>query len=255
MKEASRIINESNIPKVNIAKYLGVSRQMLYNYLGLESIDDLPRDKKEKLFNLFGIKKETELKNIKVDESYTALLETRINEGLLDAYNKESMTDLKGLNKKEQSLIIDIFSLLKEKLLEDQTDREYKTLQYLLMYLQKLDQVEELKYILAYMAKSNTQIPVSEYAYNDDKQYIFEGILFSAMTLYVNGGASRSKVAESHKKWEKEIEAKKEEQLSRTQELNCFKQQALRELGYSSINETNAKEVFEKIAEIMSSKF
>ena len=75
------------------------------------------------------------------------------------------------------------------------------------------------------------------------------------MTLYTNGSASRSKVAESHKKWEKEIEAKKEEQLSRTQELTCFKEQALSELGYSSINENNAKEVFEKIAEIMSRKF
>lgn len=255
MKEASRIINESNIPKVNVAKYLGVSRQMLYNYFGLNTMEDLPRDKRDKLFNLFGVKSEAELKDIKVDEGYTALLETRINEGLLDAYNKESIADLKGLNKKEQSLIIDIFSLLKERLLADQTDKEYNTIQYMLMYLQKMDQMEELKYILAYMAKSNTQIPVSEYIYNEDKQYIFEGILYSAMSLYIGGNASRSKVSESHKKWEKDIEAKKEEQLSRTQELNCFKQQALRELGYTAINESNAKEVFEKIAEIMSSKF
>ena len=34
-----------------------------------------------------------------------------------------------------------------------------------------------------------------------------------------------------------------------------FKTQALNELGYTSINENNAKEVFEKIAEIMSRKF
>ena len=212
-------------------------------------------DKKEKLFNLFGIKNESELKKIKVDESYIALLESRINEGLIDAYNKESIADLKGLNKKEQSLIIDIFSLLKEKLLEDQTDTEYNTLKYVLFYLQKMNQVEELKYILAYMAKSNTQIPINEYIFNEDKQYIFEGILYSAMSLYVSGNASRSKVTESHKKWEKDIEAKKEEQLSRTQELISFRHQALRELGYTSINDDNAKEVFEKIAEIMSSKF
>ena len=75
------------------------------------------------------------------------------------------------------------------------------------------------------------------------------------MTLYTNGNASRSKVAESHNKWEKEIESKKEEKLSRTQELNTFRAQALQELGYSAINENNAKEVFEKIAEIMSRKF
>ena len=46
----------------------------------------------------------------------------------------------------------------------------------------------------------------------------------------------------------------KEEKLSRTQELTNFKQQALKELGYNFVNEDNAKEVFEKIAEIMSRK-
>ena len=46
----------------------------------------------------------------------------------------------------------------------------------------------------------------------------------------------------------------KEEKLSRTQELTHFKQQALKELGYTGVNESNAKEVFEKIAEIMSRK-
>ena len=45
MKNASRIINEANISKVNVAKFLGVSRQMLYNYLALTSIEDLPKDK------------------------------------------------------------------------------------------------------------------------------------------------------------------------------------------------------------------
>ena len=45
-----------------------------------------------------------------------------------------------------------------------------------------------------------------------------------------------------------------EEKLSRTQELNTVKIQALKELGYTEINEDNAKEVFEKIAEIQSRK-
>ena len=44
------------------------------------------------------------------------------------------------------------------------------------------------------------------------------------------------------------------ELLSRTQELNTVKIQALKELGYTEINEDNAKEVFEKIAEIQSRK-
>ena len=45
-----------------------------------------------------------------------------------------------------------------------------------------------------------------------------------------------------------EIEQKNEEKLSRTQQLNTVKIQALRELGYSDINTNNASEVFEKIA-------
>ena len=93
-----------------------------------------------------------------------------------------------------------------------------------------------------------------EYKFQEDKQFIFEGILYSALTLYNNGGASRSKLQESHKRWVQEIEAKNEEKLSRTQQLNTVKIQALKELNYTEINAANAAEVFEKIAEIQSRK-
>ncbi len=254
MKEASRIINEANISKVSIAKFLGVSRQMLYNYLALEKIEDLPKDKQTKLLMLFGVDREGDLKNIKVNDTYIELLESRINDGIIDSTNRVSISDLRGLNKKEQAVLADIITLLKDKLLNDEDEISYHTLRYLLMFLQNMEQIEELKYFLAYMAKSTTQIPVSEYIYDEDKQYIYEGIYYSAETLFITGNASRSKVSESHKKWEKRIEQKKEDKLSRTQELTHFKQQALKELGYSCVSENNAKEVFEKIAEIMSRK-
>ena len=45
-----------------------------------------------------------------------------------------------------------------------------------------------------------------------------------------------------------------EEKLSRTLELNSAKVQALKELNYSEINEKNAAEVLEKIAEIQARK-
>ena len=93
-----------------------------------------------------------------------------------------------------------------------------------------------------------------EFAFNGDKQFIFESIMFSAMTLYNNGGASKTRLAASHKRFEEDIEHKNEEKLSRTQELNTAKIQALKELGYTEINEDNAKEVLEKIAEIQSRK-
>ena len=255
MKEASRIINEANISKVSVAKFLGVSRQMLYNYLALDNIDDLPKDKQAKLFMLFGVEKEEDLSSIVVDDNYISLLEARINEGILDTFNKVAISDLKGLNKKEQNLLTDIFTLLKDRLLNDHNEIEYNTLRYLLMYIQNMEQMEELKYILAYMAKSTAQIPVYEYIYDEDKQYIFEGIFYSAETLFANGNASRNKVAESHKKWENMLASKKEEKLSRTQELNTAKIQALRELGYTKIDERNASEVLDKIAEIMAQKF
>ena len=95
---------------------------------------------------------------------------------------------------------------------------------------------------------------LDEFKFDEDKQFIFEGILYSALTLYNNGGASRSKLAESHKRFVQEIEQKNEEKLSRTQQLNTIKIQALKELGFTEINETNAAEVFEKIAEIQSRK-
>ena len=35
MNEINRLINECGLSKVKVAKYLGVSRQRLYNYLSL----------------------------------------------------------------------------------------------------------------------------------------------------------------------------------------------------------------------------
>ena len=74
---------------------------------------------------------------------------------------------------------------------------------------------EELKYILAYMSKSLGFTDPLEFAFNKDKQFIFESIMFSAMTLYNNGGSSRVRLAESHKRFVQNIEQKKEEKLSR----------------------------------------
>lgn len=136
---------------------------MLYNYLALDSISELPKDKQNKLLILFGVENEDELKKIKVDDNYISLLEARINEGIIDIFNKESISDLKGLNKKEQTILTDILLLLKDRLLENKSDEEYTTLKYLYMYLQNMEQMEELKYILAYMAKTNAQVPVLEY--------------------------------------------------------------------------------------------
>lgn len=254
MKYVNQIINESGLSKVRVAKYLGVSRQMLYNYLAMKSLDELPKEKVNKLLRLFGIEDEKSLTTIKLNNEYIQELENRLNSGIMESFNKDNINDLKGLSKKEQELLTDIFNLLKEKLSEDRTPVSYDTLRYLYHYLQAMESVKELKYMLAYMSKSIGVTPPMEFAYNEDEQFMFEGIIFSAMSLYNNGGASKSKVSDSHKRFVDYIETKKEEKLSRTQELNTYKNQALSELGYTIVTEQNAKEVFEKIAEIMSRK-
>ena len=147
-----------------------------------------------------------------------------------------------------------VLDLLKEKLSEDKTKNTYNAYNYLYHFIQSMDNTEELKYILGYASKSLGFTEPLEFVFNKDKQLIFESILFSAMTLYNNGGASRNKIADTHKRFVEDINHKKEEKLSRTQELNTAKIQALKELGYTEINESNAKEVLEKIAEIQSRK-
>ena len=129
------------------------------------------------------------------------------------------------------------------------------TLTYLYQFVQNLSTTKELKYILGYFSKNNGYTDPNYFVYDENNQYVFESIMFSAMTLYSNGGASRTKLTESHKRWETMLASKKEEKLSRTQELNTAKIQALRELGYTEINEKNASEIFDKIAEIVSGKF
>ena len=254
MKELNTVLTELGISKVRLAKYLGVSRQMLYNYLGIDDINNWPKEKAAKLLSLLNIESIADLGKIKITGEYIIDVENRLNEGVKDSSSKEVIADLKGFNKKEQELLSDIINLLKEKLSNDKTKDSYNTYVYLYQFLQSMDANDELKYILAFMSKSLGFTDPMEFNFNKDKQFVFESIMFSAMTLYNNGGSSKVKLAESHKRFVQNIEQKKEEKLSRTQELNTVKIQALKELGYTEINEDNAKEVFEKIAEIQSRK-
>lgn len=255
MDKLNDLLQELGVSKVRLSKYLGVSRQMVYNYLVLDSLDKWPKEKKILLLQLLDLKEGTkeELESIKVDTEYLMNVEKRLNIGVKTGSDLENFLDLKGLDKESKILLNDIAFLLKEKL-EENKNNDFKAIKYLYNSLQSMDNVPEIKYILAYMAKTNGFINSEEFAFNEDKQFIFESILYSALTLYNNGGASKSKVMESRKRFVQEIEAKKEEKLSRTQQLNTTKIQALKELGYTEINEANAAEVFEKIAEIQSRK-
>ncbi len=257
MNRLNELLQELGISKVRLAKYLGVSRQMVYNYLELDDINKWPKEKKILLFKLLDIEdgEEGTIKSIKVTTDYLMAVESRLNQGVKSTSDMDSYFDMKGLNKEEQTLLADLSYLLKEKLLdEDKKEENYYAIEYLYHMMQSIDNVPEIKYIFGYMSKTTGFTNPEDYKFNEDKQFIFEGILYSALTLYNNGGASRSKLAESHKRFVQEIEQKNEEKLSRTQQLNTIKIQALKELGYTEINESNAQEVIEKIAEIESRK-
>lgn len=245
------LLKELGISKVKLAKFLGVSRQMVYNYLEMENLDAWPKDKKLRMFMLLNINSTAELKNVKVTSEYIMKVENVLNNEEFMSLKKEvNNYNLKNLNKQNQEIIIDLIDLIKEHISEDKAGEVVNAYKYLLYYLQLLDDAPELKYILAYFAKANGFIPVDEFVFAKEKQITFEGIMFQAMMLFYNGGASKTKIAEAHKRFVTDIEQKKEEKLSRTQELNTAKIQALKELGYTEINTNNAAEVFEKIAEI-----
>lgn len=256
MDRLNDLLQELGISKVKLAKYLGVSRQMVYNYLVLDSLDKWPKEKKVLLLQLLNIKdgNEDTINDIKVDTEYLMEVEKRLNIAVKSSSEVDNYLDLNGLTKESKSLLSDIIFLLKEKLCDEDDTGAVSAVKYLYFMLQSMENVPEIKYILGYMAKTNGFIKPDEFAFDEDKQFIFEGILYSALTLYNNGGASKSKLAESHKRFIQEIEQKNEEKLSRTQQLNTIKIQALRELGYNDINPSNATEVFEKIAEIQSRK-
>ena len=246
------ILREANISKVNLAKYLNVSRQMVYNYLDGDDLSKLSKDKCQLLFKLLNVKTEEELKNIELTEEYIQQVGNKIFNSKKNPVKKSEIIELTGLRKEEQDLISDIVFQLKEFLNEDKTKSSQVLLAYIYQFLQAVCNNKEMKYILGYVSKSLGYTNPNVYAFEEEQQFIFESIMYSAMTLYNNGGASRSKLAESHKRWEMELSRKNEEKLSRTQELNTAKVQALRELGYDEINENNAGEVFDKIAEIQS---
>ena len=257
MERLNEILHELGISKVKLAKYLGVSRQMIYNYLELDDINKWPKDKKVLLLNLLGVKSADEINKLKVDTDYIMNVETRIN-SLFDTQEENddnSGTGIyRGLDKRQKELMRNLTDLLHEKLEDDKDDQTYMMVKYMYHLLQSVDSSPELRYILGYISKATGFVKPLEFAFDEEEQFVFESIMFSAMTLYNNGGASKSKIAESHRRFVNQIEHKIEEKMSRTLELNTIKVQALKELGYSEINEKNAAEVFERIAEIQSRK-
>lgn len=257
MERLNDILRELGISKVKLAKCLGVSRQMIYNYLELDDLEKWPKDKKVILLNILGIKSSDELENIKVDTDYIMDVEMRIN-SLFENSNKSAVADnnavFSGLESKQKELLHNIIDEIKERLEDEKDDTAYGSILYLYHFIQTMESSKELRYILAYMSKAAGYTKPYEFIYDETDQFIFESILFSALSLYHGGNASKSKIAATHKKFVNQIEQKMEDKMSRTLEINSAKVQAMKELGYTEINEDNAAEVLSKIIEIQSRK-
>ena len=257
MERLNDILRELGISKVKLAKCLGVSRQMIYNYLELDDLNKWPKDKKVILLNILGIKSAEELEEIKVDTDYIMDVEMRIN-SLFENTNKSAVADnnqvFSGLGVKQKELLHNIIDEVKERLEDEKDDTSYSSMLYLYHFLQTMEGSKELRYILAYMSKAAGYTKPYEFVYDETDQFIFESILFSALSLYHGGNASKSKIAATHKRFVDQIEQKMEDKMSRTLEINSAKVQALKELGYTEINEDNAAEVLAKIVEIQSRK-
>ncbi len=258
VEKLNELLYELGITKVKLAKILGVSRQMVYNYLELDDLNKWPKDKKVLILNILGIKSPNELNEINVDTDYIVNVEARVETLLTDSNKVSSFkaddTLFAGVGKKQKEIMADIIEFMREKLGDNNDVPTYNLFLYLYHFLQTMQVSPELKYMLAYVSKAAGFTKPKEFAFNEDEQFIFESIFFSAMTLYNSGGTSKTKLAESHRRFVNQIEQKHEEKMSRTLELNSAKIQALRELGYNEITEKNASEVFEKMAEIQSRK-
>ena len=256
VEKINLILKKANISKVNLAGYLGVSRQMVYNYLDGSDLSKLPNEKCQLLFELLDVNSENEILDIEINNDYLQSVGSKIFDVKKKVPKKEQVIELSGLKKEETNLINDIVLMLKNILLEGKSreGESFSTVEYVHHFIQNIGTNKELKYLLGYFSKNFGYTDPNKFVFDENNQFIFESIMYSAMSLYSNGGASRTKLAESHKRWEDVLAAKKEEKLSRTQELNTAKIQALRELGYEKIDENNASEVLDKIAEIMSQK-
>ena len=101
MNSLNELLQKLGISKVRLAKYLNVSRQMVYNYLELEDLNKWPKEKKILLLKLFDIEDGTEekIKNIKITTDYLMAVESRLNQGVKNTSDMDNYFDLKGLDK------------------------------------------------------------------------------------------------------------------------------------------------------------
>ena len=79
VQKLNELLQELGISKVRLAKYLGVSRKMVYNYLELDDLSKWPKEKKIMLYRLLDINDESEIDKIKITTDYLMNVESKLS--------------------------------------------------------------------------------------------------------------------------------------------------------------------------------
>ena len=123
VEKVNLILKKANISKVNLSKYLGVSRQMVYNYFDGDDLSKLPNEKCQLLFNLLDVTSEKEILDINITNDYLQRVGSKIFDTRKSTPKKEESIDLAGLKKDEIMLIGEITKCLRIYLLRIKVEK------------------------------------------------------------------------------------------------------------------------------------
>ena len=113
VEKINLILKKTNISKVNLAKYLGVSRQMVYNYLDSDDLNKMPAEKCQILFRLLEVRNCEEILEKEITDDYLQSVSNKIFTYKKGSSKKDEVIELAGLKKEVQELLSDILFLLK----------------------------------------------------------------------------------------------------------------------------------------------
>ena len=106
IEKINLILKKTNISKVNLAKYLGVSRQMVYNYLDSDDLNKMPAEKCQLLFKLLEVNTCEEIVKKELTDEYLQSVSNKIFNYKKNASKKDEVIDLSGLKKEERFLLL-----------------------------------------------------------------------------------------------------------------------------------------------------
>ena len=99
IEKINLILKKTNISKVNLAKYLGVSRQMVYNYLDSNDLNKMPAEKCQLLFRLLEVNNCDEIVKKELTDEYLQSVSNKIFNYRRVPSKKDEIIELSGLKK------------------------------------------------------------------------------------------------------------------------------------------------------------